>query len=58
MRVEKGVPTPTHNEYDDAAENKQAIVSKTSAAGEGSGKHAAGLPEEEAAADDDDDEDI
>ena len=58
MRVEKGVPTPTHNRHDDADAAKQAIISKTSAVGEGSVKHAAGLTEEDAAADEDEDEDI
>ena len=53
MRVEV-VFTPPY-EYDTSP--KGAIVSKTSAAGEGDGKHAAGLPDE-SVDDEDDDEDV
>ena len=57
MRVERGVPNPTHDEYGDASLTPApGVVRKSSAAGDGGEKRAAGLAEE-AVADEDDDED-
>ena len=57
MKVEKGVPEEYRNEQSPSTDG--AIVSKTSAAGEGGGKRGgSGLPDEEAEGEDDDDEDI
>ena len=57
MRVEKGVPKSPPNEYNDTPPAPGRGAVKTSGAGEGVRKHAAGLPDDEACADDDDDED-